>query len=58
MDASSDVRSDTEAWSRDAVESLIEQLAALRSGMVAFEAGLASRLQHVEPTFAASARSA
>lgn len=45
-----------EAWNRDAVESLIAQLSALRAGMVAFEAGFTSRLHGVEPAFAASAR--
>jgi len=45
-----------EAWNRDAVDSLIAELSALRAGMVAFEAGLTSRLRSVEPAFAASAR--
>jgi pyruvate kinase len=46
----------TDAWNRDAVESLIAQLSALRAGMVAFEAGLTPRLRSIEPSFAPSAR--
>jgi pyruvate kinase len=56
MGALNDVRSDADAWNRDAVESLIAQLSALRAGMVAFEAGLTPRLHGLEPSFAASAR--
>lgn len=56
MGAGNEVRSDAEAWSRDAIESLIIQLSALRGGMVAFEAGLTPRLHGVEPPFTASAR--
>ncbi len=46
----------TDAWNRDAVESLIGQLSALRAGMVAFETGLTPRLRSIEPCFAPSAR--
>ena len=56
MGAGADIRSDEEAWNRDAVESLIGQLSALRAGMVAFEAGLTPRLRSIEPSFAPSAR--
>jgi pyruvate kinase len=45
-----------EAWNRDAVESLIAQLSALRAAMVAFEAGFTPRLRGLEPPFAPSAR--
>jgi pyruvate kinase len=54
MGAGNEIHS--EVWDREAVESLIAQLSALRAGMVAFEAGLTPRLRGVEPPFAASAR--
>ena len=47
---------DEQGWDREAIESLIGQLSALRSGMMAFEAGLGPRLRHVDPSVAASAR--
>ncbi|MGB8436847.1 MAG: pyruvate kinase [Burkholderiales bacterium] len=56
MGAPGHIEDGAEAWNRDAVEILIAQLAALRSEMTAFEAGLVPRLVGVEPTFLASAR--
>lgn len=56
MGADDAVARDGEAWNQDAIESLIGQLSALRSGMVAFEAALAPRLRRVDPSVVASAR--
>lgn len=56
MGAAGKITGVAEAWNREAVESLIGQLSALRAEMVAFEAGLAPQMRGVEPTFAASAR--
>jgi pyruvate kinase len=55
MGAAGNIGSDTGAWNRETVESLIGQLSALRSGMVAFAAGLTPQLRGIEPTFVASA---
>jgi pyruvate kinase len=56
MGADEPVARDEQGWNREAIESLIGQLSSLRSGMVAYEAGLAPRLHRVDPTVAASAR--
>lgn len=56
MGAPGHIENETDAWNRDAVESLIAELTALRSDMTAFEAGLVRRTGGVEPTFQASAR--
>ena len=56
MGALGQIENGTDAWNRDAVESLIAELTALRSEMTAFEAGLVPRLGDVEPTFQGSAR--
>ena len=56
MGAAGDFGSGTEAWNREAIDSLIAQLTALRAEMIAFESGLAPRLQAIDPTFTTSAR--
>ena len=50
------VHGPAEGWDRGAIGALIDELWALRSAMVAFEAGVMPRLGAIAPHFAASAR--